>query len=201
MNHGDEVHRQLLEARAQAAALLEPADALLDGATPTIELGVEAVPAVVGVLVATSRDDDADRMAVKPGADAWVAVALVARHAVRTRPRRSEGLEDANPIHDLFELGALVDLPGRDVDREGESVTVSHQVELAAESAARATQCVVAGLFGAPFFPAPAAAREARTVEPSTHQRSQSMWPSASSRICKAARIPSKTFVRRQELK
>ena len=200
MNHRDEVHGQPLESCAQATAFLEPADALLDGAALTIELLVEAVPPVVGVLVAAPRNDDADRMAVKPGADARVAVALVARQALWPRPWRTEGLADAHPVQDFFELRALVDLPGRDVDREGESVTVSNRVEFAAESTARAAQCVVFGFFGAPFLPAPAAAREARTVEPSTHQRSQSMWPSASSRICKDSRIRSKILVRRQEL-
>ena len=48
----------------------------------------------------------------------------------------------------IAELRALVDVPGGEVDREGEPETVSHQVELAAESAAQATQCVVEGLFG-----------------------------------------------------
>lgn len=59
---------------------------------------------------------------------------------------------------------------------------VYNQVDLAPESAARETQGVVLGLFGSPFFPAPAAAREARTDEPSMHQRSQSILPCLSIR-------------------
>src|SRR5712692_3641996 len=111
MNHRDEVHGQLFEARAQAAALLEPPHALLDGTTASVELRVEPVPAVVRILVAAPRDDDADRMAMQPRADARVAVALVARDALRPRARRSRELADANPVHDRFELRALVDLP------------------------------------------------------------------------------------------
>ena len=201
MNHREEVHGELVEAGRQSAALLEPAHALLDGAALPLESLVEAVSAVLGVLVAAAREDDADRVLLQPLADPEVAVTVVAGQALGTGSRRSGWLADAYPVHDLFELSALVDLPGRDMRREGESVTVSNQVELAAGSAARATQCVVSGLLAAPFSPAPAATREARTVEPSAHQRSQSMCPSASSRICRASRIRSKTFVRRQELK
>ena len=80
-------------------------------------------------------------------------------------------------------------------------MAVSDQVELAPESAARATQRVVGGFVIAPFFPAPAAEREARTTVPSTHHKSQSMWPSASSRTCSACRMRSQTLRRRQELK
>jgi hypothetical protein len=60
---------------------------------------------------------------------------------------------------------------------------------------------VVEGLVGAPFFPAPAAAFAARTELPSTHHKSQSMCPSASSRICRASSTRSKTPCRRQALK
>jgi len=46
-------------------------------------------------------------------------------------------------------------------------------------------------------------ARKSEAVHklPSTHQRSQSMWPSSSSRICRASRMRSMTPCRRQELK
>ena len=65
-------------------------------------------------------------------------------------------------------------LPGGDDRREGNGVTVNDQVELASPPASAATQRVVSGLSFA-FFEAPAAAREARTLLPSTHHRSQSM--------------------------
>src|SRR5437867_1777456 len=201
MNHRDEVHSQLLEAGGQTSAFLEPTNALLDGAAAPVELPVEDVAPIVRVLIGASRDDHTNRVATQPSANPGVTVPFVPGDGLRTGARRTDGLGDANSIQDLFELRAVVDLARRDMRGEGESVTVSNQVDLAAESAARVTQCVVVGFFGAPFFPAPAAARDARMDVPSTHQRSQSMRPSASSRICRASRIPSKTFVRRQELK
>lgn len=201
MDHREEVHSQLLESCRQAAALLEPTDALLDAAASPIQLLVEAMPSIVLMLVDASWDDTADRMTTQPLPDAREAVAFVASEARRSSASSSRGSADAHAVHDRFEPLGLVDLPRRDVRGEGESATVSNQVELAAESAARAAERVVFGLFGAPFFPAPAAARDARSVVPSTHQRSQSIRPSASSRICSASRMRSNTLVRRQELK
>ena len=73
-----------------------------------------------------------------------MAVASVDRQTLRPRVRRPDELPDPHAIHDLLELRALVDLAGRDEDGEGNSVTVSNHVDPAAESAARATQRVVA---------------------------------------------------------
>ena len=196
MNHREEVHGQLLESCAQATALLEPADALLDCAPAPVEPAVEPVPAVVRVLVFPSWDHGFDGVSSQPVPDRGEAVALVTRDCLG-----AGASTDSDAVHDFFELRALVDLTRRDVDREGKAVAVSDQVELAPESAARATQRVVEGFLGAPFFPAPAAEREARTIVPSTHQRSQSIAPSASSRTCSASRIRSYTPRRRQELK
>ncbi len=67
MNHRDEVHGQLLEARAQTAALLEPAGARLDGAAAPVEVRVRALAQVVRVLVAdfvASHPFDPPRLAV-----------------------------------------------------------------------------------------------------------------------------------------
>src|SRR5205814_748592 len=122
------------------------------------EQTIEAIPAVIGMLIAAARDHGLDRVATQPVTDRLIAVALVSRERLRTLPA-----PDPDPIHHRFELRALVDLARRDVDGEGKAAAVSDQVELAAESAARATQCVVGGLFSAPFFPAPAAERDART--------------------------------------
>ena len=201
LNHGEEVHGILLETSGHATALLEPADALLDDAAHAIGRLVEAHAAVVRALVRATRDDRPDRMVAQPLTDARVTVALVSGHRSGPGAWPSQRLGDADPVQDRFELRRLVDLPGRDVDREGKAVAVSDQVELAPESAARAPQCVVVGLERAPFFPAPAADFEARTELPSTHQRSQSMYPSASSRICRTSRMRSNTPARRQELK
>jgi hypothetical protein len=130
-----------------------------------------------------------------------LAVGLVACNGSGAATRSSEGLPDLHPVHDSFEVLRLVRLPRGDVRREGDSATVSNQVDFAPESAARATQCVVFRLFGAPFLPAPAAALDARIELPSTHHKSQSMYPSSSNRIWSASRIRSNTPSRRQELK
>jgi hypothetical protein len=196
MDHRQEVDSELLESGRDTTAFLEPAVALLDCTAAAIGAPVKADASVVRVLVFASRDDRADRMSTQPTADTVGAVALVAREGHGTAAST-----DVDPVHDRFELRALVDLARGDVDREGYSVTFSNQVDLAPESAARAAQSVVVGLTGAPLFPAPAAAFEARTDVPSTHQRSQSIWPSASSRICRAFSTRSNTPSRREELK
>lgn len=196
MNHRQKVDRQLLESGRYPAAFLEPTVALLDRAAAPVRLPIEAHAPVIGVLVATPRDDRADRVPPQPPANAFGAVALVPGDRLR-----ASASPDPDPVHDRFEFRALVDLARRGVDGEGDSVTFSNQADLARESAARAAQSVVSGLFGAPLFPAPAAAFDARTELPSTHHRSQSMWPSASSRICSASSTRSNTPLRRQVLK
>jgi hypothetical protein len=196
MNHRQEIDGQLLEPGRDAAALFEPAIALLDRAALTVGLAIEPYSAIVRVLVDAPRDDGPDRVASQPPANPLGAVALVSGHRCGTLTTT-----DAHSIHDRFELRAVVDLPRRDVGGEGNSVTFSNQVDFAPESAARAAQSVVVGLARAPLFPAPAAAFEARTELPSTHHRSQSMWPSASSRICSASSTRSNAPWRRQVLK
>jgi hypothetical protein len=97
-----------------------------------------------------------------------------------------------------------VDLPGGDFDGKGSARTVSDHVEFAAKPASRATQCVVGGLVGVPletFLSAPAAARAARTDEPSTHHSSQSMYPWLSSFTCNVSMIAAKTPLLRQRRK
>ena len=184
------------EPGAETAALFEPADELLHHAAPSVQPAIEAMPPVTGVLVPAAGNHGLDRVPAQPVANPLEAVTLVAGER-----SRSGAATDADPTHDFLELCAFVDLPRRDMRREGKAVAVSDQVELAPESAARATQCVVDGLFSAPFFPPPAAEREARTIVPSTHHKSQSIWPFASSRSCRASRIRTNTPRRRQELK
>src|SRR5437762_4604415 len=174
MNHREEVDGQLLEPGRDTPALLEPAGALFDGATAAVGAAIELMSAIVGPLVLAARDDHSNGMAMQPVPDATVAIALVARHRGRALPRRPARLSDRHAVHDRVDLRRLVDLARRDVRGEGNAATVSDQVELAPESAARATQRVVGGFSGAPFFPAPAAAREARIELPSMPPRSQS---------------------------
>ena len=66
---------------------------------------------------------------------------------------------------------------------------------------ARATQAVVDEFIAAPFSTAPAAARIARTIVPSTRHGSQSKGPSPPSQTREASRVRPITPSRRQELK
>ena len=83
-------------------------------------------------------------------------------------------------MHHVVELRRFVRLPRRECDGEDKAVAVSNQVELAPLSAAAAAQSVVVGLEAVGlvlFLRAPAAARDARTLVPSTSHRSQSILP------------------------
>src|ERR1041385_7133424 len=133
MNHREEVHGQFLETCAQATALLEPADALLDHAPTAVKLAVEPVPAVVRVLVFPAWNHRFDGVSSQPVTDPCEAVALVTCE----RPGACASA-DPDAVHDFLELRALVDLARGDVDREGKAVAVSDQVDFAPESAARA---------------------------------------------------------------
>src|SRR5262249_22441470 len=200
MDHREEVHGQLVEARAEVPAFLNPADALFDAAAPTIRIDVELHSPVVGVLVGWGGDDGGKGMPRERGANSGKTVRLVPGDRIGARSRSAHVLANLNAIHDSFEVFRFVRLSRRDVRREGDSTTVSDHVDLAPESAARATQCVISGLSGSPFCPASRDALAARTELPSTHQRSQSMYPSSSSRICRASKMRSITPSRRQEL-
>lgn len=201
MNHRQEVHGQLLKSRSKTSALLEPADALFHRAAPPVALPVKSLSSVSRPLIRPAWNHGSNCVASQPCPNPRIAVSLVTGYRTGSCARRPDRLPDLHPVHDVFEVLRLVRLPRRDVGREGDSTTVSNKVDFAPESAARATQCVVFGLFGVPFFPAPAAAFEARTELPSTHQRSQSMYPLSSNRIWSASRIRSMTPFRRQELK
>ena len=61
MDHGQEVDGQLLEAGRHTPALFDPADALLDRASPAVGRSIEVDAAVVGMLIATPGDDRLDQ--------------------------------------------------------------------------------------------------------------------------------------------
>ena len=157
MNHGQEIHRQLLEPGRHASALLEPTDALLDRAAASVGLAIEPHAAIVGVLGTPSRNHRPDRVSPQPLVNARGALGLVPGHRLGTLTT-----PDLDPVHDRFELRALVDLPRRDVDREGDSVTFSNQVELAPESAAPSPVKRVSTMSSLPSPSTPSASRESQ---------------------------------------
>ena len=147
---------------------------------------------MLSLLVRSLRDDSLNSVPSEPPPDARVTVSLVSGDSGRA-------VATANPegVHERFKTRRFVLLARRDFRGKGHASAVSNQVQLAAESASRAAQTVVLGLLAAPFLPPPAAARLARIEDPSTHQRSQSILPSASRRICNRSRTWSKNPSRR----
>jgi hypothetical protein len=153
LDHGQEVDSQFLEAGADSPALLDPADAAFDDASAAICVSVEAQrsPAVVALLVAALGDDRADGVAAQPVADAVKAVSLVCGHTAGATAGSAQGPWNAHRVHQEFELGRFVRLPRRDFDGKRQASAVSNQVQLGAESAARAAQSVVSWLLEPPF--------------------------------------------------
>lgn len=103
-------------------------------------------------------------------------------------------------MNQIRELGRFVRLARGEDKGQGKAVSVSNQVEFAAPSAAAAAQRVVVGFTvesAPPFLRAPAAERDARTLEPSTSHKFQSIFPFLSRRIRSALRILSKVPSRR----
>lgn len=205
-DHGQEVDGKLLESCSDPSSFFEPTDALLDDAPASIGGLVEQERStlMVGSLVVPLRDHGTDAVLPEPLANARVAVSFVPGQTVGPRPGPSEGLGDGNALHHRLDPRGIVDLTGGDFRREGKALTVSDQVDFAAESAPRAAQSVVSGFLAMlpeTFFGAPAAAREARMCVPSIHHKSQSMWPSRSSRIWRASKIRSKLPFFRHVLK
>src|SRR5436190_20178504 len=74
-------------------------------------------------------------------------------------------------------------LTGRTTTSVEDASILSDRADLRSKPDSRSTHRVVSGLSGSPLFPAPAALREARIIDPSMHQRSQSILPCSSSRI------------------
>jgi RHS repeat-associated protein len=206
LKHTMEINRQLLESRADAAVLLEPADGLLDNATAPIGLPIEFFPALPHRdFVFPARNHRLDPLCFEPVADALHAVALVAGQFLglvslaQSPAPPSDQACDRLLNHQLGTRG-LVYLAAGHFDCERSARAVSNQVELRSKPASAAAQSVVGRFIrvarGA-FLSAPAAARAARTLAPSTHHSSQSINPRSSSLTCKASMILAKTPSRR----
>jgi hypothetical protein len=121
----------------------------------------------------------------KPTSNSSIAVGLGAGKSLRALARPTNRALYLHTIHDRFQELGFVSLPGSDHHVQGNSIAIGQKVELRSEPSTRIAECVVRRFLGAPFFPPPAAARDARTEAPSMHHRSQSIRPcrSISSRI------------------
>src|SRR2546430_6092509 len=132
------VNRQLLESRADAAAFLQPADALLDDRPLAIRLFVELhcrIPA--SRLVLLVRNHCKDALLFQPVADALHAVGFVGGElpglfAASLLPRGDEGCD-----HRLKAL-RFMHLAGAELERQRSSLAVSNQVEFRSKPASAA---------------------------------------------------------------
>src|SRR5258708_821433 len=192
---------QFLETRSDAAALFQPADALLDDGAlaigPLIELH-RRIPA--GRLVVLVRNHRTDALLFEPVADALHAIAFVAHQLA--------GLFTASVLprgdergHQRLKARRFVHLASAELEARGSSLAVSNKREFGPNPASAAAQSVVGRFVGMAlktFLSAPAAARAARTLLPSTHHRSQSIRPCWSSLICSVSMMRAKTPFLRQ---
>ncbi len=204
------INSQLFIASADAAKVFEPADALFDDTSTTICLLIELDRRIMpGFFVVLVRDHRLDAVGLQPVADSLHAVALVGGDFAGFVPAFSllaSASDQAGdrPADDRLGTRRFVRFSSGDFDGKRSSVAVSNKMELRSKPASTAAQRVVRRFVGVPletFFSAPAAARVARTLDPSTHHNSQSIRPLASSLICNASTIAAKTPARRQLLK
>jgi len=184
------MNRQFLEPRADTTALLQPADTLLDHRTLPIRLFVEThgriPPRRLVVLV---RDHRADALLLEPVADSLHTVGFVGGELARLFAAACFPRGDERRHHRL-KACRFMHLAGSELERQRSSLAVSNQMEFGSKPASAAAQSVVLRLVRVPFetfLSAPAAARAARTLAPSTHQSSQSISPCWSSLICNAS--------------
>lgn len=165
MDHGSEIDRGFLKARPHGTALLKPSCVALNHMALSVTLLVELQrPAfVVFALVLALRNGRFDSPLSEPLADTVVAVALIAGHTFGACAWPASWLGDTHGIHRFFELRRVVDLSCGDVGGKRQASAVNHQVDFAPKPASGAAKGVVGGLLVAPFLPAPAAERVART--------------------------------------
>ena len=207
LKHTKIIDGELFVSGADAAEVFEPANTLLDDAATTVGLTIEFhIRVVPGLFVVFVRDHRFDVRGLEPVADALHAVAFVGSDLARFVPPLSLLPPASDQAGDRLaddRLGSrrFVRFTGGDFDGERGSFAVGDQVEFRSKAASAAAQRVVRRFVGVPLatvFSAPAAARVARTLAPSTHHNSQSIRPRVSSLSCNASTIAAKTPALRQ---
>ena len=158
---------ELVRPHGEAAPLLEPGDAPLDGIALLVCLGVEAGRAASGAaspqamadLVGGLRNDRTDATSTE------VPTNRVGRVSAIRKDDRGAGSwpakfapRDPYPGHDRLEGWRVTGLARGDVDGQRSCPAVTGQVDLRAQATAGASEGVVLGLgsAGRPFFLAPA---------------------------------------------
>lgn len=133
---------------------------------------------IVGrALVLPVRDDRSYAPLAQVLSKALDAVSLVTRQTLWTATRSPYGLGDLKGSQQGFDTRGFVLRSGRHVRDQRHALAVSNQMEFRSKPASAAAQGMVVGFLRVAwdaFFPAPAAARDARMWVPSTHHRFQS---------------------------
>src|SRR5579863_6521844 len=129
--------------RSQSTILLKPTDAPFDNVSATVPLPVKPR---VARFVASRWDHGRDLPTTQIGPDRAGAVPLVSGHALGPASLSAVGAADFRGRQKWLREQALMSLSRRGQDLQRNAVTIGHQVQFRAKSAARTAQSVVGGL-------------------------------------------------------
>lgn len=132
------MHRKLLEARGERAALLQPAQTALDHITITIAYAIIAdrPPAPPFATLAARRDDRPDAVHPQPVPDALRMVRPVSANPARASPWSPTGSLKVNRLDQRFELGRFVGRAWEQQGTERQSVAINQEVQFRAKATA-----------------------------------------------------------------
>jgi len=140
---GDVVDRQLVEARCQRPAPLEPAHHALNDVAAAIRFLVEVL---LARLVLARRDDWLDVVPPQPGTHPRITVALVGGHLLRpARPARLT--RSSRPLHGLREALGFMTLALGHPHGQEDAPAVTDQMRLGAEASLGTPQRMSLGLY------------------------------------------------------
>jgi len=167
---GSVVGGEFVIAGGDSAEAFELVEAAFDDVAAPVDLLVEAAaapsaPGADGELVRSFGDGVGDLAPAQVGADLVGGIALVGDEVQRpdTRPAGACA-RDAYRFDDLDQAGAVVDVAGRDHEGQRQAASVTGQVDLGGQPAARSSERPVRLVIllpvrpgGVPFLRAPAA--------------------------------------------
>lgn len=140
LEDGEVAEGQLLVPSRDPAAFLEPRDAALNGVPETVGGRIkDAASSAPALLIGSLRDHRLDLSTVKPVPDVAVAVAFVPSQAAGTATSAARARRNADRLHERLETSGLVTLPGADLDREWETMTIRHEMDLGPKTPSRAS--------------------------------------------------------------
>ena len=159
MEHAEVVDGGLFEATEDPAEFFQPADEAFDHVAAAIGFAVEVGVGFGVGLVSFLGDDRFDSVQFELFDDGTAAIGLVTRQGVGLDPILARGIVDLRRFPQLIEQLSLVSLTGAEFKAQRQSVPFADCVDFRGESPPRATERMIRGFFGIPFFPPPAAHR------------------------------------------